>query len=158
HDVTIWARELPPDTTSNAAAAVWMPYAVRGPSAGDVARWGAHSLERFTALADDERTGIVRREVLDLQTAAGRPLPEWADVVPGFRPARHDELPPGYAQGYAFTAPVIDTSIYLDWLRGEVEAAGGQVAQRAVERLEDVPAGWRVLVNCAGLGARELAS
>lgn len=157
HDVTVWARDLPPNTTSNAAAAVWMPYAVRGPSAGDVARWGALSLERFGALARDERAGIVQREVLDLYPTVHDALPEWASAVPDFRLADAGELPPGYAMGYAFPAPVIDTSVYLAWLLGQVQAAGGQIEQRALERLEDVPARWHTVVNCAGLGARELA-
>jgi D-amino-acid oxidase len=26
HSVTIWAKELPPHTTSNIAAAIWFPY------------------------------------------------------------------------------------------------------------------------------------
>lgn len=157
HGVTVWARDLPPNTTSNAAAAVWMPYAVRGPSAGDVTRWGAISLERFGTLAGDERAGIVQREVLDLYPTAYDALPEWASAVPSFHLAAADELPPGYAMGYAFPAPVIDTSVYLNWLLDEVTSAGGRVERRAVERLEDVPARWQVVVNCTGLGARELA-
>lgn len=154
--VTVLGRELPPRTTSNAAAAVWLPYSVQGAEAGDVERWGRASLDRFTALAQVSVAGVIWREVLDLHREANEP-PDWAVAVPGFRLARADELPPGRAMGYVFPAPVIDTSVYLDWLSHEVERLGGVVRQGEVASLDALPDEYDVVVNCAGLGAHELA-
>lgn len=158
HTVTVLGRELPPRTTSNAAAAVWLPYAVRGPSAGDIEAWGRASLERFGALAQVPQAGVVWREVLDLHRHA-QEAPAWSAAVPGFRLAGADELPPGCATGFAFRAPVMDTSIYLDWLLRDVERLGGDgtVRQGEVASLAALPAEYDVVVNCAGLGARDLA-
>ena len=156
HAVTLLGRELPPHTTSNAAAAVWLPYSVRGAEAGDVERWGKVSLERFDALTQVPEAGTVQREVLDLHRRAHEP-PDWAAAVPGFHLAGASELPPGFASAYAFPAPVIDTSIYLAWLRHEVEQLGGAVRQGEVASLDAPPPEYDAVVNCAGLGARELA-
>ncbi|MFI5272806.1 MAG: FAD-dependent oxidoreductase [Ktedonobacterales bacterium] len=157
NDVTVVARDLPPHTTSNVAAAVWTPYSVQGENAGDVERWGAASLEHFAALAATPEAGVISREVLDLSPAP-RDLPPWAAAVPELRPARDDELPPGYRSGMVFPAPVIDMSVYLDWLRGQVESSGGQIVEGAIGGWDDAPRDCAVLVNCAGLGARALAS
>lgn len=156
HTVTVLGRELPPRTTSNAAAAVWLPYSVQGAEAGDVERWGRASLERFTSLAGVPEAGVIWREVLDLHREAAEP-PVWAAAVPGFRLASAHELPPGRVTGYVFPAPVIDTSIYLDWLRREVERLGGAVRQGEIASLNALPAEYEAAVNCAGLGAHDLA-
>lgn len=156
HAVTVLGRELPPHTTSNAAAAVWLPYSVQGAEAGDVERWGRASLDRFTALEQVSDAGVIQREALDLHREAHEP-PDWAAAVPGFHLAGADELPPGRAMGYVFPAPVIDTSIYLDWLRRAVERLGGAVRQGDVASLHALPGEYDAVVNCAGLGARELA-
>ena len=158
HAVTVLGRDLPPHTTSNAAAAVWLPYAVRGAGAGDVESWGRESLGRFDALAQMHETGVVQREVLDLHRHA-REAPEWIATVPGFRLVSGAELPSDFAMGFAFPAPVIDTSIYLDWLLREVERLGGTgtVRQGDVASLDALPAEYEMVVNCTGLGARNLA-
>ncbi len=156
HAVMVLGRELPPHTTSNAAAAVWLPYAVRGGGAGDVEAWGRVSLERFDALAAVPEVGVIRREVLDLHRGPHEP-PAWSATVPGFHLAGADELPSGFATGFAFPAPVIDMSIYLGWLRGEVERLGGTVRQGEIASLDALPAEYDAVVNCAGLGARYLA-
>lgn len=157
--VTIWAKALPPNTTSNVAAAVWMPYAVQGQHEDDVRRWGKISLDEFTTLAQTPDTGIVWRDVLDIYPKPNGATPTWAESLATFRSARPDELAPGYTQGYAFSAPVIDMSIYLDYLRRTFEAEGGRIHTTEVRNWHDVfPANWRVVVNCAGLGARALAT
>jgi D-amino-acid oxidase len=155
HEVTVLGRDLPPHTTSNAAAAVWLPYSVRGARAGAVERWGRASLERFGALAKAPETGIIQRELLDLYRETQQ-APEWSASVPGFHLASADVMPPGFATGFAFAAPVIDTSVYLAWLLAEVKRLGGSVQQGAVALLDDLPVPCDVVINCAGLGARDI--
>lgn len=153
HGVRIWARALPPDTTSNAAAAVWYPY--RAFPEDKVTRWGAAAYTEFARLAAVPEAGVRMAEVLDLKPA---PVahPWWVAAVVGFRHARPEELPPGYTDGYALDAPVIDTSVYLAWLRARFEALGGAIEVRAVRDPAEAFAVCPVVVNCTGLGAREL--
>jgi D-amino-acid oxidase len=153
HRVRIWAKALPPETTSNVAAAVWYPY--RAYPVDRVTAWGAEAYRRFMELAGEPRSGVILSEVLDLRAAPSAD-PEWAGSVADFRHARPDELPPGYGDGFAFRAPVIDMSVYLDYLRRAFEEAGGRIERRAVADLDEAFAACPVVVNCTGLGSREL--
>lgn len=153
HRVSIWAKSLPPYTTSNAAGAVWHPFKVNPPE--KVARWGAEAFRRFEGLLAVPESGVIRAPVLEMRRERGAD-PPWSGVVGGFRHATAAERRPGREDGYVFEALVIDTNRYLEYLRGRFLAKGGQIIQRTVTRLEEVFAHSRVVVNCAGLGAREL--
>jgi len=153
--VTIWARKVPPNTTSNIAAAVWYPYDAG--SNDRAVKWGAIAYKVFGDLMDAPGTGVIRRNVLELLAEPDPEGPWWKASVPGVEHARPDELPAGYADGFVFDAPVIDTSIYLNYLRSRFEAAGGVIVEdRTVHDLSEAFAICDVVVNCTGLGAREL--
>jgi D-amino-acid oxidase len=153
--VTIWARKVPPDTTSNIAAAVWYPY-----DAGSnerAVKWGAIAYKTFGELAGAPGSGVITRNVLELLSEPNPDGPWWKASVPDVEHARPDELPAGYADGFVFDAPVIDTSVYLNYLRSRFEAAGGLIVEnRTVHDLSEAFAVCGVVVNCTGLGAREL--
>ena len=154
HRVHIWADELPPQTTSNVAAAVWYPYKAFPEHL--VVGWSARAFQVFAQeLAGQPETGVVMRDVVELlPERSGDPW--WAPAVPAFRHATEDELLRRYADGYAFDAPVIDMSIYLDYLVRRFQAAGGVIERRRVASLDEALAQSPLVVNCAGLGAREL--
>lgn len=154
HEARIWARDVPPRTTSNVAAAVWYPY--KAYPAARVAAWGAATYRTFSRLAADTSTGVLLAELLDLRREPASE-PEWAGAVDGFRHARPDELPPGIADALTFTAPVIDTGIYLDYLLRTFQREGGVIEERTICDLAEAFERSSVVVNCAGLGARELA-
>lgn len=154
HGVRIWARELPPETTSNVAAAVWYPY--KAYPIERVVVWGAVAYREFTRLANDPETGVILSELLDLRRAAVAGDPWWKEAVEGFRHARVEEMPADFAGGYVFTAPVIDTSVYLDYLVRAFRLEGGQIERREAHGIAEGLAVCPVVVNCSGLGAREL--
>ena len=146
HRVDVVARDLPLETTSAVAAALWYPY--RALPQDRVTAWSATSYAAFAALAADDGTGVRMRwgtEVLPEPRAD----PWWVGAVPGLERMRVD----GYADGWSFTAPVIEMPIYLRWLAGRVDTLGGTVTRANLSRL---PAG-PLVVNCAGIGSRLLA-
>ncbi len=153
HRVRIWAKSLPPYTTSNAAGAVWHPFKVHPPE--KVAKWGAEAFRRFKALQAVPESGVIRAPMLDFRKAPAAD-PPWSQVIDGFRHATAAELLPGRADGYVGESQVIDMNRYLEYLRRQVLAQGGQIAQRTVTSLDEAFAQGSVVVNCAGLGAREL--
>jgi D-amino-acid oxidase len=155
HGATIWAKALPPDTTSNVAAAVWYPY--KAYPEDRVTAWGAEAYRAFKRLAGDAATGVLMAQVVEARPEPASD-PWWVSAVEGFRHARPEELPAGYADGYVFDAPVIAMPIYLSYLLDRVRTEGGIVEQRDVAELGEALARSVVVVNCAGLGARELAS
>lgn len=152
-DARVWAADLPHETTSSVAAAIWYPY--KAYPEDRVLAWGKRSFEVFEDLARDPESGIRMREGVELFR---RPAlePWWKDAVPGVRWCAEDELPPGYSAGLSLTVPVIEMPIYLDYLLERLAGTGGQIEQRAVSSLEEAADEARVIVNCTGLGAREL--
>ncbi len=151
-DVGIVAAALPPETTSSVAAALWYPY--RAYPEDRVLSWGRRTFEVFEDLARLPESGVRMREGVELWR---EPVPDpwWASALPSVRRCAEDELPPPYRDGHTFTAPVVEMPIYPRYLMDRFIDAGGYVEQRAISSLDDLVDG-RVIVNCAGLGAREL--
>lgn len=146
HDVAVFARDLPLETTSSVAAALWYPYLISPPQR--VAAWSASTYRELARIAETESSIRMRVGREHLMTPA--PDPWWADAVGDLRrisPA------PGFADGWSFTAPVIEMGRYLPYLVGRLEAAGGTLTRMTLDALPNTA---HVVVNCAGLGARDL--
>jgi len=54
--------------------------------------------------------------------------------------------------------PLMDMPRYLDYLERRLIAAGGEIEQRWVHTLAEAAEAAPVVMNCSGLGSRELAS
>jgi D-amino-acid oxidase len=152
-DVRIVTASLPLQTTSSVAAALWYPY--KAYPEGRVLSWGTETFGIFEELSRVPESGVRMRGGVEIWR---EPVPDpwWASAVPDVRRCTRDELPPGYADGHAFTAPVVEMPLYLGYLLDRFASSGGDVEHRAVSSLEEVGEA-SVVVNCAGLGARELA-
>lgn len=149
HRVDVVARDLPRETTSAVAAALWYPYLVFPPDR--VAGWAARTFEVLAGLAADETSGVRMLPGTEVLTEP-QVQPSWAAAVPGLE--RATTLPEGYVDGWSFTAPVVEMPVHLDWLRARVLDLGGTLTRL---HLSALPAGGDVVVNCAGLGSRLLA-
>lgn len=155
HEVVVVSADPPERTVSWVAAAVWFPTAA-GPAEA-VARWGATTYDVLAAEAASGVPGVVLRESLVLAREPYDGLPDWAAAVGDVRPARADELPPGYAHGLRFAVPLVEMPVYLPHLRSSVERAGARFVERRIDRLDDVlDLRPDVVVNAAGLAAGPL--
>ncbi len=160
HRVDVVARDLPRETTSAVAAALWYPYLALPQDL--VTAWAAKSYGRFAELAVDPATGVRMLPGTEIFRATTRD-PWWRDAVPSLRRVTPtDGLPAGYVDGWSFHAPVIDMPVYLDWLVGRLGELGGTVTRLNLGGLPDLDdvgagAGAEIVVDCAGLGARLLA-
>jgi len=152
HAVQVWARALPPHTTSNVAAAFWYPYRTL-PSPRSV-RWAVTSYRRFAELCDVPEAGVSMRRAFDYARAP-LPRPWWADAVTGLCPIEAGDAPEGFTHGWRFDAPVIDTRVYIPYLIERLRRAGGTLEVRTIDHFEACPSD-RPIINCAGLGARRL--
>lgn len=150
--VSIVARDLPPNTTSNVAAAFWHPYEA-GPIEA-VERWSRRSLAVFRELADAHVPGIEEREGL-MVFAGGTSEPASLRGLPGVRRARGEELPdPRFRAGWFFPSALAETGPFLDWLVERVRANGATLVQREVATLEELPGD--ALVHASGVWAAAL--
>ncbi|WP_326758388.1 FAD-binding oxidoreductase [Streptomyces phaeochromogenes] len=152
--VRVWTRDPAEGTTSAVAGALWWPYSVEPL---ELARaWALESLSVYEELAarPDETgvrmvEGVMGESRLDEQGA-------WAA-------ARLPELRASTPEEYAGTGlwarlPLIDMPVQLRWLRERFLRAGGTVEVRDVTDLAEAEAEAPVVVNCTGLGARELVA
>jgi D-amino-acid oxidase len=74
-----------------------------------------------------------------------------------FEVCGEDDVPAGFSTAVWAYVPIVDMVPYLRYLLRRLEAAGGRVEQRPVTGLDQIAAETARVVNCAGLGARELA-
>ena len=103
HRVDVVGRDLPLETTSSVAAAVWSPYAQ---PQEHVVRWARAAYDAFAELCDDESAGVVMRTGTELFREPAGDL-WWRDALPpGAGPDRETSLPPGYASGLTMRTPV----------------------------------------------------
>ena len=154
HRVDVLARDLPRETTSAVAAALWYPY--RALPQDRVTAWAGASYAVFAALGAPEEYGgspeagvrmVPGTEVFTRRLA----VPWWRAAVPHLDRVR--DLPSGYVDGWTFTTPVIEMPVYLAWLTARLEELGGTLTRL---NLRALPGGADRVVNCSGLGARLL--
>ena len=150
HRVDVVARDLPLETTSAVAAALWYPY--RTAAQDRATAWSKRSYDAFAALADDERTGVrmlTGTEVL----REHQPDPWWGRAVPSLD--RETALPAGYADGWTFVSPIVDMPVFLRWLVGRIDELGGTLTRM---NLSALPEDGSLVVNATGLGARHFGA
>lgn len=154
YHVAIHARELPPATTSNVAAALWYPY--RCAPKEKVLLWSKATFDELMRRHAEGVPGVVPTTFIELFDHDA-PHPWWAEAVGGVERLGAEALPPGYVVGYAATVPVVETPLYLPYLVKRFEAGGGVIVTRELRSLAEACAESALVINCAGLGARELA-
>lgn len=147
--VTLLARELPPHTTSDVAAAFWYP-----DGAAPVARvrqWAAVSHAEFLRLTAVPQAGVSLKPSIDLAPEPFDP-PDWLTMVDSWEKVTY----PPNLHGYRTIVPAIDTPTYMPYLLHQFQANGGQIGQREVTDLTELAAQFGLVVNCAGVWAGEL--
>ena len=164
--VSIFADEMGQQTTSAAAAAIWYPYDA-GP-ADKVIAWALETYKLFVDLSQDAQTGVSMIELRTFSRAGKIQIPDWAhalgakllsDVATALCAAPNRPQAGGYKfkSGFTLNVPLMDTTIYLDYLAKRFAAAGGSVkANVHFDKLEDIDPAFDFVINCAGIGAKKL--
>jgi D-amino-acid oxidase len=153
HEVDVVAAELGEETTSAIAAALWYPY--RALPEREVTRWAAIGLEALIDMSADPATGVDLRRGRQLFRTP-TPDPWWIDAAPPLRRLEPADLPTGFVDGIELEVPVVDTPIHLRWLLGQLAGKGVTVARHHLEDLDAARRDVEVVINCTGLGARDL--
>ena len=150
HRVDVLARDLPLETTSAVAAAMWYPY--RAFPYERVTAWSAASYHEFERIAADPDSGVRMVEGTELHRRRTSD-PWWRSAVPTL--TRVTAMPPPYVDGWTFRTPVVETPVYLRWLSKALVESGGSITRMALAGLPDQA---EVVVNASGLGARLIAA
>jgi D-amino-acid oxidase len=152
HEVAVLARDLPLETTSAVAAALWYPY--RALPRDAVVRWSAATYAELARLADTHpESGVSVRWGTELVRG---PLTEpwWRDAVPQIE--QLPSAPEGYSGGWRLPVPVSDMSLYLPWLAARLESLGATLTRAWLSALPQ-PSAAVTVVNATGLAARAIA-
>lgn len=153
--VRIRTNERPRETTSAVAGAMWGPVMLR--PADRVLGWVTRSHAEFVTLAEDENTGVhLTPGTMAARFDLGTTLPPETRLIPDLRRCTSEELPKGFVTGHHGTVPLIDMPRYLDYLVDRFSDAGGQLLISPVPTLVDAVDDAPVVINCSGVGAREL--
>jgi D-amino-acid oxidase len=152
HRVRVRAADLPAQSTSNLAAAIWYPTGF-GPQAG-VLDWAALAFDVYREMAANGVPGVMMRDSRQMLRQAPDGQPWWAEAVGGVEVL--DDVAGPYAGCYRFAVPLVEMPVHLPWLVDRLLALGGTLDQRTVSTLDELDGSADVLVNCTGLGAREL--
>ena len=156
HRTAIFAKETGQQTTSGAAAALWFPYDAEPTER--VIPWALRTFDVLAALALVPATGVSMIEVRQCLRTGEIPIPDWA--IPLGASVIQPEVTgvlESFASGFSLRVPVTDTTLYLDYLATRFRKAGGEIhANVHFQELEEIDSRFDLVINCAGIGAREL--
>ena len=158
--VTIYAKDLPPDTTSNIAGASWSPTSVFETSSqkfDEQFRQACRISNRAFQLLVGAEYGVRWIDTFELmqhEFSQQRELPGGNDLYPQIE---HHRNYLGFPFVRQYSTMLIEPSIYLSALLRDFYNAGGRVvvkefrSRQELARLREA-----VVFNCTGLGSRAL--
>jgi glycine/D-amino acid oxidase-like deaminating enzyme len=167
--VTLYAKDLPPHTTSNVAGGWWYPVTLfdeqyRTPAFSDqFSQACKYAFDRYQIMVGS-RYGVrwtpsyqlshsARRQTGDFsaQGVVGGLTPEFRDLAGAQTPFR------GYEFARQFDTMLIEPPIYLAAMMEDFQIAGGKVVVREFHTPEEITSLQEKLVfNCTGLGSKTL--
>jgi glycine/D-amino acid oxidase-like deaminating enzyme len=151
--VTIYAKQQPPDTTSNVAAAQWNPFMVA--SAADRLERAARLSHRMFQSLVGEHYGVHWRT--NYLIGAGSRTDSLRDLFPESRHLESGTHPFPVPEASQFVTMLIETPVYMAALMRDFLLGGGRVVMREFSNVPQVLAlPETAIINCTGLGARAL--
>ena len=167
-DITVIAERFSPNTTSDRAGASIQPYSPTSDTGGSsnsnalLTRWARATIDRCRQLYESSErlsSGVHFTPGYSVYPH-DVPLPWWRNLVQDFRvltkkEANEADLPVDYSTFWSYKVYFIRGKFHLPWLLKRFRDSGGLVEQRRVCSLSELQ-GYDVIVNCTGLGAREL--
>lgn len=141
-------------STSAKAAAIWFPYEVGPQDKANV--WSKMTFHVFASLCKHPSAGVSMIEARVLLSSEEEAW--WKAAIPAhaIRKAEQKELPEGCSMGYFVTVPLVETPLYLRYLKDRFLQLGGQMTLGKVENLAALATADDLLINCTGLASREL--
>jgi len=151
--VTIHAKEFSPNTTSDVAAAIWVPFHC-GP-ADKVPGWAADTFAYFKReIVPDPESGCFPEKLVSYFKEPESD-PDWASLV-NLKRISNNNLPAGFVDGYEFDSLMMDSRLYMPYLTKLFTDLGGILIQETVLDISQFLKNHPITVNCSGLGSRVL--
>ena len=163
--VTIYARDLPPQTTSNIAGALWLPT-----SSHDRERVSTKFIEQFRLASFlsnrafqelvGPEYGVRWTDVYELighEASLDRELVGGAELYPQIELHRNAQQTFGFPYARKYSTMLIEPHTYLRAMLRDFYVAGGRIFVKELKSREEVARlSEQVIFNCTGIGARDL--
>src|SRR5229473_1911749 len=146
----IFAQDIGQRTTSGAAGALWFPYDAE--PVDKVIAWALQTYQVLLDLSHDPNSGVSMIELRQFSRTGKIQIPDWAIPLGAHAlvlsseyasPARTEAsltiCPSVFKSGFTLNVPLMDSTIYLDYLAKRFVAASRSIhGNMRFERLDDV--------------------
>jgi glycine/D-amino acid oxidase-like deaminating enzyme len=163
--VTIYAKDLPPETTSNIAGGFWYPTSVYNPQAASTKfteqfRLACRISNRDFQLFVGPEYGVRWIDTVEMyrdEESLGDGLPGANDLYPQQEVHRDAERYFGFPYARQYSTMLVEPPVYLNALLRDFYIAGGKLVVKEFRNREEIMRlPEPVIFNCTGLGARAL--
>lgn len=163
--VTIYTKDLPPETTSNISGAFWYPTSVYDSEQVTAQFTGqylkacqiSHKAFQLLVGADYGVRWLEAFELMQNEASLARELLGGASLYPQVEIHRDPNHYFGFPYVRQFTTLMIEPHIYLSALLRDFYVAGGRLVVKQFRSRDEIARlAEPVIFNCTGLGAREL--
>jgi len=159
-NVTIYSKEIPPNTTSDVAGALWGPVSVFEEGKAGIEfieqfYWSSRISHRIFQDFISEKYGV--RWIKNYSLGKPFNFPGGKDLYSGFKEHQNGEILFGFSNVQEINTMMIDIPIYINALLEDFYIRGGKTEVRYFDSIQDIALlPERVIMNCTGLGARKL--
>jgi len=165
--LTLWAKDFPPNTTSNIAGGLVCPYLCSPPHR--VLSWTAatfrHYRQRYMGAKAWKGASLSSPQELVREQKCYEYFPHrlaadpyWKEIMPSYRRLNPDELPAEYADGFVVDALVVEVPQLLAQLVQGLRDDGVTFVRREVHDLCEAFHEFDLVINCTGIGSRWLCN
>ncbi|XP_046487176.1 D-aspartate oxidase [Neodiprion pinetum] len=166
--VTVFADAFSPQTTGDGSAGLWTPYLLGSTPAEDVLRWSGETYRWMLSIWKSESAGDAGVSLIPITrvTSDARGVPEqaWTSTVFGSHRMSlgdlrrlNEEQAAEYTSGWQFITFTAEPTRLIPWILAKFKSLGGNIVKRKISKLDElVDESFDLLVNCTGLGARDL--
>ncbi|XP_058059743.1 D-amino-acid oxidase-like [Anopheles bellator] len=169
-NVTLISEEVSPNTTGDGSAGLWGPYYCGKTPDHKIVKWSSETHAFFHQLWTNGlagRVGICLQPCMRLTTdPKGYPEPAWKEIVFGCEKISESDLKRlskehgrYYTGGYQFATFTCEPSKLLPYLFNRFTAVGGKFVKSKVQNFDELlekSSAVDLIVNCSGLGSRDL--
>lgn len=164
--VTVFADKFGDETLSSGAGGLYRPEISIDSDINKLRKWCRDSMDHFLeilASPDAGKAGVQCVSGYHLTTSEGHVARNslLEEMAPLYRDLSEKELklfPSHYKSGVFFSTIIADCRHYLQWLTKKFTDAGGKIEVRHISKISELPKAYDVIVNCTGLGAKNLLS
>ena len=164
--VTLLSEDFSPNTTTDLSAGVVWPAVAGNIGSSDPRQqeWTISTLQYLFSLLSSPLAGKLKISLVPLYEMfdGKREDPWWRDAVLGFRRVGTNEMKtlhyPTDKGCWHYSTVVMSCESFLAWQVAEFEANGGKVIHKRLKNLQEIDGHFDIIVNCTGLGSRELVN